>query len=245
MTPSFFDEIFKIFDDLDVDSDVKVVIIWAEGKVFTAGLDLKEAAGLLSGSSTSDPVEANVSLYKHIKSLQNAFDRIHTCKKPVIAAIHGNCVGGGVDLVTACDIRMCTQDAKFSVKETKLAIVADLGTLQRLPRLIGRGAAREMCFTGADYPSDWALRHHLVNEVFPDKDALLKAARSLALSIASNSPLVVQGTKVVLNYSDEHNLKDGLEHIALFNSAFLRSDDLQEAVMSFMEKRPPIFKSRL
>eukprot|EP00026_Physarum_polycephalum_P013390 Phypoly_transcript_13785.p1 GENE.Phypoly_transcript_13785~~Phypoly_transcript_13785.p1 ORF type:complete len:215 (+),score=27.04 Phypoly_transcript_13785:390-1034(+) len=214
--------------------------------MFTAGLDLMEASSIFSPpEETASRAAQSLHLYQHVKSLQGNLDQIRTCKKPVIAAVHGACIGGGVDLVTACDIRLCSADATFCVKETKIAMVADLGTLQRLPKLIGRGLAREMCFTGENVNAQKALRYHLVNEVFDDQKKLLEGARELAKKIAANSPLAVQGTKVVLNYAEEHSIQDGLEQIALYNSAFLLSDDLQEAVMSFMEKRKPVFKSNL
>lgn len=246
MTLAFFDEIEQVFKAIDNDTSVRAAIVWAEGKIFTAGLDLKEASSsLLSPSEDASRAVQSLEVYKHVKSLQNALNQIRICRKPVIAAIHGDCIGGGVDLVTACDIRLCSADANFVVKETKLAIVADLGTLQRLPKLIGKGLAREMCLTGEKVDAQRALRYHLVNEVYANKEQLLEKARSLAATIASNSPLVVQATKLVLNYAEEHSIADGLEHIALFNSAFLLSDDLQEALMSFMEKRKPIFRNNL
>jgi len=247
MTNDFFGEIGRVFQLISDDPSIRVAIVWAEGKLFTAGLDLKEAATSLMPSKSDDQCNAteNLKLYKHIKWIQDNLSNIQSCKKPVIAAIHGECIGGGVDLVTACDIRLCTADAGFSVKETQLAIVADLGTTQRLPKLIGKGPAREMCFTGDRVNATKALRYNLVNEVFADKQQLLEGARSLAKKIAANSPLVVQGTKKVLNYVDEHSIADGLEYVALHNSAFLLSNDLTEAVMGFMEKRRPVFKSNL
>lgn len=176
---------------------------------------------------------------------QNAFTAIAKNKKPVIAAIHGNCIGGGVDLVTSCDIRLCTKDAKFSVKETKLSIVADLGTIQRLTRIVGKGATNELVLTGDDIPSKRALEMGLVNRVFENQEELLQEARKMAKSIASNSPLVVQASKKMIAYSEEHSIEDGLNYVALWNSAFLKSDDLQEAFMAFMQKRQPKFKNRL
>jgi len=245
MTMALFDEVGRAFKLIDEDQDIRVAIIWAEGKIFTAGLDLMEASTTLFGPSDASKAVQSLQLYRHVKSLQGNLDQIHTCKKPVIAAIHGACIGGGVDLITACDIRLCSKDATFCVKETKIAMVADLGTTQRLPKLIGRGLAREVCFTGENITAEKALRYHLVNDVFDDQPKLLAGARDLARKIAANSPLAVQGTKAVLNYAEEHSIADGLEQIALFNSAFLLSEDLQEAIVSFMEKRKPVFKNNL
>jgi len=241
---SFFSEIQKMFEMIDSASDIRVVIIWAEGRMFTAGLDLKEASNILITGEESRVIQT-AALYKHIKALQRAFNTISNCKKPVIAAVHGACIGGGIDLITACDIRICSADATFSVKETKMAIVADLGTLQRLPKLIGKGPAREMCLTGNPVGALQAKSFNLVNEVFETKEKMLVGARTMATSIAENSPLVVQGTKLVMNFADEHSITDGLEHVALFNSAFLHSDDLQEAFLSFMHKKKPLFRNNL
>jgi enoyl-CoA hydratase len=246
MAPIFFDEIKAAFEELDADDAVRAVVLWAEGRLFTAGLDLKASAGNLLAAAAGDqtPVEKNRALYRQIKYLQSCISAPENCCKPVIAAVHNHCIGGGVDLTTACDIRLCTEDATFSIHETKIAIVADVGTLQRISRIVGPGMAREMGYTGKRITADRALKCGLVNDVLPDKDALLEAARDMANEIAANSPLAVQGTKQVLNYSEQHNLEDGLEYIAQFNSAFLLSNDLTEAVTAFMEKRPPEFAGR-
>ena len=148
----------------------------------------------------------------------------------------------GVDLVTACDIRLCTADASFSIYETRIAIVADVGTLQRITPIVGKGMAREMAFTGRFIDANRAQRCGLVNDVFTDKNALLAGARALAEEIAQNSPLAVQGTKSVLNYSDEHSTEEGLEYVAQWNSSFFQSNDIVEALNAFAEKRPADFK---
>jgi enoyl-CoA hydratase/carnithine racemase len=163
----------------------------------------------------------------------------------VISAIHGVCIGGGVDLVTACDIRLCTKDTKFSVRETKIAIVADLGTLQRITRICGRGFTREIALTGDDIEASRAYHFGLVNQVYENQEDLMIGARKMANNISSNSPLVVQGTKHILEYSEDHTVEEGTKYTALWNSAFLKSDDLKEAIMSFMSKKKPVFKNRL
>ncbi len=246
MTTAFFHEIRRAFEAIDEGEDIRVAILWAEGRLFTAGLDLKEAmAGLLGngadGSSTS-AARRNLKLYREIRDLQDCFSAIERCRKPVIAAVHGKCIGGGLDLITACDIRLCSADASFSIYETKIAIVADVGTLQRITPIVGKGMAREMAFTGKFVGAERAKACGLVNDVFADKDALLAGARDMADEIAANSPLAVQGTKIVLNYSDEHTVEEGLEYVAQWNSSFLLSNDIGEAVRAFMEKRTPQFK---
>ena len=254
MAPEFFTEIGEAFREIDADKDIRVALLWAEGRMFTAGLDLKSGAGLLmpdsdqkdgdKGNGVAQPSEAkaNQRLYRTIRDIQDCFTAIEQCNKPVIAAVHGKCVGGGVDLITACDIRLCTEDAQFAIFETKIAIVADVGTLQRITAIVGKGMAREMAFTGAFVNSKRAERSGLVNSVYADQESMLKAAREMAEEIAGNSPLAVQGAKIVLNYSDEHTVDEGLEYVAQWNSAFLRSGDLVEAVSAFAEKRKPEFK---
>ena len=241
MAPKFFTEIRDVFIELDADPDVRAIVLWAEGRLFTAGLDLKAAAGLLGvgGDDNGSQFEANTALYKDILRLQDCFTAIECCSKPSVAAVHGHCIGGGVDLTTACDIRVCTEDATFSIMETKIAIVADVGTLQRITPIVGKGMAREMAFTGKRITADRALRSGLVNDVYPDKDSMLAGARATAQEIAANSPAVVQGVKRVLQYSEEHSTQEGLEYVAQWNSSFLHTQDLKEAITAFMEKRDP------
>ena len=160
----------------------------------------------------------------------------------MIAAVHGACIGGGIDLITACDIRLSTADAKFSVRETKIAIVADVGTLQRLPRIIGRGLTAELALTGKDITGEEARRMGLVNHTYESADALHAAAMEMAREIAENSPLVTQGVKQVLRYGEYKSVDDALEYVAVWNSAFLTSNDFTEAINAFMQKRKPIFK---
>lgn len=235
MAPVFFDEIRSVFDALDADDEVRAIVLWSEGRHFTAGLDLMAAAGSIVGGD--DPA----ALLEVIRVWQESFSAVATCRKPVIAAVQGRCIGGGVDLTTACDIRVCTEQAAFSIDETKIAMVADLGTLQRLTAIVGKGIAREMAFTGAQLPADRALQSGLVNQVYASQEAMLEGARALAAEIAANSPLAVQGAKVVLNYSDEHTTQEGLDFVADWNSTRLRSNDLTEALTAFMEKRTPTF----
>jgi len=241
----FFYEVRDALEALEADDDIRSIVLWAEGRMFTAGLDLKSAMGTVMGGdangTSKSRVTQNLRLYKTIKDLQACFSALQSCRKPVIAAIHGKCIGGGVDLITACDVRVCTADASFSIYETKIAIVADVGTLQRITPIVGKGMAREMALSGRFVDANRALRCGLVNEVYPDKDAMLAGARELADEIAANSPLAVQGTKAVLNYSDEHSTDEGLEYVAQWNSSFFMSNDVGEAIAAFMEKRPPAF----
>jgi enoyl-CoA hydratase len=244
MSRAFFKEIKQAFEAIDADPEIRAAVLWAEGRLFTAGLDLKEAAtGILSGGNgEASQGKTSDDLYRHIKELQDCFTAIERCRKPVIAAVHGHCIGGGVDLTTACDIRVCTEDATFAIHETKIAIVADVGTLQRITALVGKGFAREMAYTGKRIPAARALQFGLVNEVYPDKVALLEGARALAAEIAANSPLTVQGTKQILQFSEEHTTEEGLDYVAQWNASRLRTNDLTEAITAFIEKRDPAFK---
>lgn len=243
MAPKFFDEIRRAFEEIDGDDSTRVAILHAEGRMFTAGLDLKAAGGLLTGDGAkTSEAASNYKTYRNIRRLQDCFTALQTCRKPVIAAIHGKCIGGGIDLITAADIRLCTSDSEFSIFETRIAITADVGTLQRITPIVGKGMAREMAFTGKFIGSERAMQSQLVNAVYPDKNAMMDGARAMAREIASNSPLAVQGTKTVMNYSDEHTTEEGLEYVAQWNSAFIRSDDLTEAMTAFIEKRDAKFK---
>lgn len=244
MKPSFFYEVRDTFRELGADPEVRAIILRSDVKPFTYGLDLAAAASEMGELFAGGGAGQRIELLERIRELQACFDAVASCPAPVIAAVHGWCIGGGVDLISACDIRLASADAKLSVRETKIAIVADLGTLQRLPTIIGDGRTRELAFTGRDVDAERAAQIGLVNEVFPDRDSLYEGARALASEIAQNPPLTVRGTKEVLNFARHRQLRDGLEYVAAWNSAFLASEDLGEAMAAFMEKRPPKYRGR-
>ncbi|MGI9590808.1 MAG: crotonase/enoyl-CoA hydratase family protein, partial [Myxococcota bacterium] len=234
MTTRFFHECGRAFAEIDEDPALRVAIVRAEGPTFSAGLDLKEAGEDLLAADPGpgpkpSPAARAEALHRSIRALQGGFSAIERCRKPVIAAIQGHCVGGGVDLASACDIRLCSRDASFSIYEARVGIVADVGTLQRITPIVGKGMAREMAFTARFIDAERALGCGLVNEVHPDPEALLEGARRMAHEIAANAPLAVQGTKQVLNYSDEHSTEEGLEYVAQWNASRLHSHDLSEA----------------
>jgi enoyl-CoA hydratase len=232
---AFFEEIGNVFD-----SDIRVVIIKAEGKSFSAGTDLEEAAKLLAQSSA----DGRDRMRKEILELQQCFTKIEKCRKPVIAAVHSHCIGGGVDMICACDIRMATTDAIFSIRETRMGIIADVGTLQRLPHIIGHGWFRELALSGRDFTAQEALEMGLVTRICNDPPTLYKEAEKLASQIAACPPLTVQGTKEVILYSRDNGIEAGLQYVAQKNAAALPSEDLFEAVSAFMEKRQPVFKGK-
>lgn len=243
MGPDFFADLPALMAELSDDDAVRAVVIAAKGPAFTVGLDLKTMGGTLTGGAGAEDSKAASArrFYREVQRLQRAIDAVADCPKPTIAAVHGWCIGGGIDLITATDIRLCAADATFSVRETKMAIVADLGTLQRLPRVIAKGHAAELAFTGKDVDADHALRIGLVNDVLPDVDALHKAAHDMAAEIAANSPVAVQGAKQVLRASEDRTVAEGLDYAAAWNAGHLQSNDLIEAMTAFMEKRPPQF----
>ena len=237
---------------LSSDSDVRVVVVAAKGPHFTVGLDLKAMGGLLAGDgsersgSAGPPSVASRArgTRSEVLRLQDSITSVARCPKPVIAAVHGYCIGGGVDLIAACDIRLASADAVFSVREAKMAIVADLGSLQRLPAILTAGHLAELAFTAKDISAQRAKEIGLVNDVAADAEGVLKAAYELAAEIAANSPLAVQGTKAVLAANEGKTVAQGLDYVATWNAGMLASDDLTEAVVSFMEKRPPKFTGR-
>ncbi len=244
MGPDFWKELPEAIEAINGDDAIRAVVIAARGPHFTAGLDLKTMAGSIAGggdSAESSEVKKRLGLLSHIKLLQASITSVANCPKPVIAAVQGYCIGGGIDLITACDIRVASADAVFSIRETRIAIVADVGTLQRLPGIVGKGIAAELALTGDDFGSERAKEIGLLNEIHPDADATVAAAQEMAARIAKNSPIAVQGTKRVMRYCEGKSVEDGLDYVATFNAAFLQSEDLGEALKAFLQKREPHF----
>jgi enoyl-CoA hydratase len=244
MGPDFWAELPQIFGQLDTDPEVAAIVVAGAGNNFSVGLDLVTMPPALFGPVLADRALAapRTHLLNEVRRLQAAMTAVAECRKPVIAAIHGWCVGGGVDLIAAVDIRYASADAKFSVREAKVAIVADIGSLHRLPAIIGDGQLRELAFTGKDIDAECARQIGLVNGIFEDVDATLAAARDTAREIAANPPLVVQGIKDVLGRERAGVVADGLKYVSAWNAAFLPSEDLTEAIHAVFEKRQPQFK---
>ena len=244
--PDFWREMPEALRALDADDSVRVILLRGDGANFTYGLDLMamtESLGPLILGEGNLALE-RTKLLQLIEKMQAATEGLARCRKPVLAAVHGWCIGGGIDLIAACDFRYCSREAKFSLREVRVGITADLGALQRLPRIIGEGNARELAYTGGDVDAERALQMGLVNQVFATPEELLAAARATARRIADNPPLVVQGAKQVMEYCADKSVADGLRYVAVWNSAFLQSQDLAEAFAAFAERRPPRFQGR-
>jgi enoyl-CoA hydratase len=235
MNADFWTDMVAVFTAIDADTSVRAVVISSTGRHFTAGLDLKWA-GTSLGNASADAGRAREKFRRHVLHLQESFNVIDRCRVPVIAAIHGGCIGGGVDLVTACDLRLASADAFFTIQEINIAIVADVGTLQRIPHLLPQGLIRELAYTGRRYPAAEALGHGFVNRVLPGHAETVAAALALAREIAAKSPLAIAGVKQVLNHGRGRTIEDGLEYVALWNAAMLQGEDMQKAVLAQMAK---------
>ncbi|MBF0411612.1 MAG: crotonase/enoyl-CoA hydratase family protein [Desulfamplus sp.] len=245
MNPPAWKESIPIFDDLDKDPDIRVVIIAGKGPCFSAGIDLmemvKELPELMEQSQKGG---IKWKLLSKIYNLQDSMSCIERCRKPVIAAIHGYCIGAGLDMATACDIRICSKDALFSLREAAVGFVADVGVLQRIPLIVGQGHARELAYTARNITAGRAKEILLVNDVYDTPDILMERAAALAMEIATMSPLAVQASKDVLNYGVGKSIDDGLKYVASISSNIIPSNDLMEAVTAFVEKRKPVFSGK-
>ena len=242
MGPEFWAEMPVVFAELDADPEVRAIVLTGSGNNFCFGLNL-----LTMGNTLSDTMSGEVSakpradFHTHLKDLQHSISAVADCRTPTIASIHGWCIGGGVDLISAVDIRYASADAKFSVREVKLAIVADVGSLARLPYILSDGHLRELALTGKDIDAARAAKIGLVNDVLPDAEAALAAAHATAAEIAANSPLVTRGIKDVLDEQRTADVAASLRYVAAWNSAFLPSRDLKEATSAMFGKRTPNF----
>ncbi len=245
MNPPAWSELPAIFEDLSNDPDIRVVIIAGKGPAFCAGIDLMGMVGELPElMEPSQKGGVKAQLIKKIYPLQEAMTCIENCTKPVIAAVHGYCIGAGLDMITACDIRLSTKDAVYSLREAAVGFVADVGVLQRIPLIVGQGVARELAYTAKNITADRAKEILLVNETYEDEATLMAEAEKMAMEIAENSPLAVQASKDVLNYGVGKSVDDGLKYVAVMSSNIIPSDDLFEAVTAFTEKRKPKFTGK-
>ncbi|MBK9446669.1 MAG: crotonase/enoyl-CoA hydratase family protein [Betaproteobacteria bacterium] len=225
----------------DATAEVRAVVLAGAGKNFCAGIDLAMLGGVAQAVAHADPARSREKLRRLILDLQDCLSSIEQCRKPVLAAIQGACIGGALDMVTCCDMRYASADALFSVREVDVGMAADVGTLQRLPRIVPEGMARELAYTGRNIGADEAVTIGLINRVFASPDELVAGVMQIAQSIAAKSPLAIRGTKEMLNYGRDHSVADGLNYIATWNAAMLMSADLNEAMAAAKERRPPKF----
>lgn len=232
-------ELTAFFNWADDHPPVRCIVLDGAGKNFCGGIDFSVLMALAGEIASLTEGRKQELLRRKVFEFQESFCAIERCRKPVIAAVHGACIGGGVDMITACDIRFAATDTRFSVKEVDLAIVADVGTLQRLPTLVPQGIARELAFTGREFSAEEAYRIGLVNRVLDTKDALMDEAMSTAHTIAEKSPLTIRGIKEILNYGRDHSVADGLSYVATWNGAMAISEDSREALEATFAKRKP------
>lgn len=237
-----WDELREAMRWLARTESARVGILQARGRHFCAGLDLGTFAELRQLTTDACEGRTRERLREHILDLQDTVTAIERCTKPVIAAVHAACVGGGIDIIAACDLRYASVNAYFCVKEIDVGMVADVGTLQRLPRLVGDGLARELALTGRNVDAAEAQAMRLVNQCFDSDQALVDGVDAIARTLAAKSPLALRGTKHMLNHARDHRIADGLEHVATWNAAMLYSHDLDEAMRAAREKRPPVFR---
>ncbi|KAK5117026.1 hypothetical protein LTR62_006747 [Meristemomyces frigidus] len=234
-----------IFRQLSVDPDVRVVILTAAGdRAFTAGLDVQAASesGALSDRSATDPARKALKLRRHIQEFQDDISAIEKCEKPVIAVLHGVSYGLAIDMTTCADIRLCTKDVRFSVKEVDVGLAADIGTLTRLPKAqLPMSFIKDVCLSAREFYAEEALKVGFVSAVYETKAVALEKALGMAKLIASKGPVAVQTTKEVINYSRDHSTLDGLNYIKIMNAAALQTKDVEDAIMSGLQKRKPRF----
>ena len=244
MSRDFWVELSEVLNDINRNSDVRVVVMSSTGKHFCAGMDLSAFSnGVENIPDDKKPDHARIgeALYRVAKELQEYISTLEKIRVPVISAIQGGCVGGALDLITACDIRYATNDAFFCIQEINIGMAADVGTLQRLPRIIPDSKMREMAYSGRRMYAEEAKDCGLVSDTFETQEDMLEAATKIAKEIASKSPVAIYGLKAVMNYSRDHSISDSLDFNALWSGAMLSQKDMAEAMSAQMEKREASF----
>jgi enoyl-CoA hydratase len=236
MNRPFWDEMVRVFGEIDADPTIRCVVISGRGRHFCSGLDLQDFAGLFQTAEDTDPGRQREQMRRTVLQMQESFSVIERCRVPVLAAVHGACIGGGVDLISACDCRYASSDAFISIQEINIGVTADVGTLQRLPHLMPQGVVRELTFTGERMGTERARQFGLWNDVSETREAMMARVMDIARTIASKAPLAMTGSKEMLNYTRDHTVADGLNYVATWNAAMLLSSDVQRAMMASKTK---------
>jgi enoyl-CoA hydratase len=243
MDTGFWKQFPAMLDDIATRDDIRALVISSTGKHFSAGMDLSVFTNPDVIRMSGEPARVGEKLRRLVLELQDCFNRLEKLRFPVLVAIQGGCIGGALDLCAACDMRFCTADAFFSIRETRLGMTADLGTLQRLPHLVPQGLLRELAYTGRDMDSSEAFRIGLVNRVFERQDSMLAAVLDMAREIAGHSPLAITGTKQMINYSRDHSLSDSLDMMATWQAGMFRPEDLMRGLQAHMSKQAPTYRN--
>jgi enoyl-CoA hydratase len=247
MTPAFWRELPAIVDDIDRRGEARALVISSTGKHFSAGMDLSVFTGgaNVGGGGSGEVGRQRANFRRGVLRLQESFSCLERARLPVLAAVQGGCIGGAVDLVTACDMRYASADAFFCIQEINIGMTADVGTLQRLPKIIPEGLAREWAYTGDRVPAERARQAGLVNEVFDDHESLVDGVLEIAMRIASKSPLAIWGTKEMINYTRDHTTADALNYIATWQTGMFQPADMLESFAAKGDKRDPEFDDLL
>ncbi len=249
MIAEFWDELPEIVREIDAGAKARVIVISSQGPHFTSGLDVSAFGdGSVTGATNGDPgaqkraqVQRGARFYDTVTRMQRSFSALEQCRVPVLAAIQGGCIGGGVDLTTACDLRYATADAFFTIFETNIGMTADVGTFPRIVKLIPEGIARELAYTGRRMQAAEAQAVGLVNRIYPDQATMLEGVMGIASEIAAKAPLAIYGCKRMIQYSRDHSTEDALDYIGIWNASMLQRDEIVEAMTANAQKRPGEF----
>jgi len=241
MNIDFWREFRGVIEELDEHADARVIVLSSTGKHFCAGMDLAVFTTPNAIPNKGDPARMAESLRRLVLDLQDVFNSLENIRIPVLSAIHGGCIGGAVDMICATDSRYCTEDAFFTIKETQLGMTADLGTLQRFPKLVPEGIARELAYTGRKFSAQEAKEMGFVNRVFTSHKAMLEGVMDVAQQIAENSPMAVAGCKEMINYSRDHSVADSLKYMATWQSGMFRPNDMMKCFAATSQKTTPEF----